>query len=64
MFKKVFEYAGPHKKGLYAATFVVLLSVLMGVLPFVLSYQIISPLVMGEEITPNYVLIRVLGVFL
>lgn len=64
MFKKVFEYAGPHKKGLYAATFVVLLSVLMGVLPFVLSYQIISPLVMGEEITPNYVLIRVLGVLL
>lgn len=33
MFQKVFEYAGPHKKGLYAATAVVLVSVLMGVLP-------------------------------
>ena len=33
MFQKVFEYAGPHKKGLYAATVVVLVSVLMGVLP-------------------------------
>ena len=47
MFQKVFEYAGPHKKGLYAATAVVLISVLMGVLPFVLAYQVISPLVMG-----------------
>ena len=41
MFQKVFEYAGPHKKGLYAATAVVLVSVLMGVLPFVLAYQVI-----------------------
>ena len=38
MFQKVFEYAGPHKKGLYAATAVVLVSVLMGVLPFAVSY--------------------------
>ena len=30
MFQKVFEYAGPHKKGLYAATTIVLVSVLMG----------------------------------
>ena len=44
MFQKVFEYAGPHKKGLYAATAVVLVSVLMGVLPFVLAYQVIAPL--------------------
>ena len=49
MFQKVFEYAGPHKKGLYAATAIVLVSVLMGVLPFVLAYQVIAPLVMGES---------------
>lgn len=49
MFQKVFEYAGPHKKGLYAATAVVLVSVLMGVLPFVLAYQVIAPLVMGGD---------------
>ena len=47
MFQKVFEYAGPHKKGLYEATAIVLVSVLMGVLPFVLAYQVIAPLVMG-----------------
>ena len=62
MFKKVFEYAGPHKKDLYKATFIVLLSVLMGVLPFVLAYQIISPLIMGGSIQGEYVFIRVVGV--
>ena len=54
MFQKVFEYAGPHKKGLYAATAVVLVSVLMGVLPFVLAYQVIAPLVMGAEIEASF----------
>ena len=64
MFKKVFEYAGPHKKDLYIATFVVLLSVLMGVLPFVLAYQVISPLVMGNAVDTKYVCIRVIGVLI
>lgn len=62
MFKKVFEYAGPHRKELYSATFIVLLSVLMGVLPFVLAYQVISPLIMGETVGSGYVSSRVIGV--
>ena len=56
MFQKVFEYAGPHKKGLYAATAIVLVSVLMGVLPFVLAYQVIAPLVMGESIEASFII--------
>ena len=64
MFKKMFEYAGPHKKDLYIATFIVLLSVLMGVLPFVLAYQVISPLVMGETVGIGYVSMRVIGVLI
>ena len=64
MFKKVFEYAGPHKKDLYIATFIVLLSVLVGVLPFVLAYQVISPLVMGNAVDTKYVCIRVIGVLI
>lgn len=64
MFKKLFEYAGPHKKDLYSATFIVLLSVLMGVLPFVLAYQVISPLVMGETVGIGYVSMRVIGVLI
>ena len=57
MFQKVFEYAGPHKKGLYAATAVVLVSVLMGGLPFVLAYQGISPLVMGGTIDASFIIL-------
>ena len=64
MFKKMFEYAGQHKKDLYSATFIVLLSVLMGVLPFVLAYQVISPLVMGETVGIGYVSMRVIGVLI
>ena len=60
MFQKVFEYAGPHKKGLYAATAIVLVSVLLGVLPFVLAYQVIAPLVMGEAITASFIIQHVI----
>lgn len=64
MFEKVFLYAGPHKRGLYAATGIVLLSVLCGVLPFVLAYQIIAPLVSGSTVTTELVTSRAAGVLL
>ena len=57
MFKKIFEYAGPYKKNMYVATVVVLVSVLMGILPFVLAYQVISPLVMGDSVETEFVFI-------
>ena len=64
MFEKVFLYAGPHKRGLYAATGIVLLSVFCGVLPFVLAYQIIEPLVSGSTVTTELVTSRAAGVLL
>lgn len=64
MLEKVFLYAGPHKRGLYAATGIVLLSVLCGVLPFVLAYQIIEPLVSGSTVTTELVTSRAAGVLL
>lgn len=64
MFKKVFEYAGPHKRGIYMATGIMLLSVLMGVIPFVLAYQIIAPLVTGTPIEASYITSRIIGVLL
>ena len=64
MFEKGFLYAGPHKRGLYAATGIVLLSVLCGVLPFVLAYQIIAPLVSGSTVTTELVTSRAAGVLL
>lgn len=62
MFSKIFQYAGPHKKSIYRATLIMMLSVLMGVLPFVLVYQIIKPLVMNEQIEITYLFIRLFGV--
>ena len=62
--QKIFEYAGPYKKNMYVATVVVLVSVLMGVLPFVLAYQVISPLVMGDSVETGFVLLRVIGVLI
>ena len=64
MFEKVFLYAGPYKRGLYAATGILLLSVLCGVLPFVLAYQIIEPLVSGGTVTTELVTSRAAGVLL
>jgi len=64
MFEKVFLYAGPYKRGLYAATGILLLSVLCGVLPFVLAYQIIEPLVSGSAVTTELVTSRAAGVLL
>lgn len=64
MFEKVFLYAGPHKRGLYAATGIVLLSVFCGVMPFVLAYQIIAPLVSGSTVTTELVTSRAAGVLL
>ena len=52
------------RSNMYVATVVVLVSVLMGVLPFVLAYQVISPLVMGDSVETEFVLLRVIGVLI
>ncbi|MDO4281321.1 MAG: ABC transporter ATP-binding protein [Peptococcaceae bacterium] len=62
MFEKVLLYAGPHKGTLYRATLVVLASVCLGVVPFVLGCQVITPLVMGEAVTAGFVATRTAGV--
>lgn len=64
MLKKVFEYAGPHKKGILVATVVLLISVLTGVIPFVLAYQIIAKVLMTGSVEVNYVLLRVVSVLI
>ena len=50
MLNKVFEYAGSHKKSIHLASFIMLISVIMGVLPFLFAYQIINPLILGEQL--------------
>ena len=49
-----------YKKNMYVATVVVLVSVLLGVFPFVLAYQVIAPLVMGEAITASFIIQHVI----
>ena len=51
-------------KDVYKRQVVVLVSVLMGVLPFVLAYHVISPLVMGDSVETEVVLLRVIGVLI
>lgn len=62
MFRKIMEYAGPYKKGTYASIAVMIFSVLMGVLPFVLAYQIIVPLLDSQSMTMGFVALRIVGI--
>ncbi|MDU6336277.1 ABC transporter ATP-binding protein [Clostridium sporogenes] len=62
MLDKVMAYAGPHKKGMFWSTILLLVSVMMGVVPFILAYEVIAPLIEGHPITMSYVAWRVVGV--
>lgn len=53
MFKKVLEYAGEYRKGTYTAAAVMLVGVLMSVIPYWFIYQIISPLLTRESLSPG-----------
>ena len=64
MLNKVFEYAGSHKKAIHLASFIMLLSVLMGVLPFIFAYQIINPLILGEQLEFFKLVILLLGILI
>lgn len=59
MFQKVFEYAGPWKKKVMAAAFVMLAGVFMSICPFIFAYQIITPVLMGVQISPSYLILRI-----
>lgn len=64
MFQKVFEYAGPNKKGMLAAAGILLISVLFSIMPFVFAYQIITPLISGESLEISYITLMVAGVLI
>ena len=62
MLNKVFNYAGSHKKSIHLASFIMLISVLMGVLPFIFAYQIINPLILGEQLKFSKLIILLLSI--
>ena len=64
MLNKVFEYAGSHKKTIHLASFIVLLSVIMGVVPFLFAYQIINPLILGQNLEFTRLVILLAGILI
>lgn len=64
MFKRIMIYAKEDKGKTILATIFIFIAVLMSVIPFLLAYQLIVPLVMGETIDMQTVLARVAGVLL
>ena len=64
MFKKVLEYAGEHRKTTYLSIFVMFLGLVASVVPFLLIYQIIKPLLMKEPFSVEAALLCVAGIAL
>lgn len=62
--KKLLEYAGSYRRYTYAAVAVLLLGTLCSVLPFLLLYQLIAPLLTGAEMPLSYYMGRVLLILL
>ena len=64
MLNKVFEYAGSYKKTIHLASFIMLLSVIMGVVPFLFAYQIINPLILGQNLEFTRLVILLAGILI
>jgi ATP-binding cassette subfamily B protein len=62
LFQKVLEYAGDYRKTTYGAIAAMLVGMVMNVLPFWFIYQIIRPLLMGENMTAAYVAWRIAAI--
>lgn len=62
MFKKVLEYAGEYRKTTYAAMLWMLVGVAVNVLPFLLVYQLITPLLGYGEMDVVGVIWRVIAI--
>ena len=61
MLKKVLEYAGDYRKKTYQAIATMLIEG-MNILPFLFIYQIITPLIMHQQISTHYIIFRVIAI--
>ena len=64
MISYVFKYAGKYKKNTFLAMMILTAGVLFSMVPYILVYQLIEPLLNKESISAPYVLVRVLMFFL
>ena len=59
MFKKVSPYIGKYKKYTYVAVVLMALGIIANILPYFFLYQMLGPLVRGEDIDMHFMLVRV-----
>ena len=62
MFQQVLHYAGEYRKTTYLSIAVMLSGIIMNVLPFLFLYQLLRPLLTGETVGPEYILVRILSI--
>ena len=62
MFKKVSPYIGEYKKYTVFAVICMSLGIVASVLPYFFVYQLLGPLLRGEELTSQYALIRIAAI--
>ena len=62
MFQQVLNYAGEYRKTTYLSIAVMLSGIIMNVLPFLFLYQLLCPLLTGEDVGPEYILVRILSI--
>ena len=53
MFQQVLNYAGEYRKTTYLSIAVMLSGIIMNVLPFWFLYQLLRPLLTGEDVARN-----------
>ncbi|MEH0020159.1 MAG: ABC transporter ATP-binding protein [Desulfobacter sp.] len=54
--KQVFAYAGEHRRKLYLAFSLILASVVIGLIPYVIAYDIVLRLIQNDVLTGSYIL--------
>lgn len=64
MLRKLLYYGKENNKKTKLSIFFLLISILMGIVPFVFAYEIIVPLIDGEKLTPGFLLFRAAGVLI
>ncbi len=63
-YKKILNYAGEHKNKIYLAMSLILASVLVGIVPYIIAYNIILSFIVRDSVTVNYLLLMSAGIIL
>lgn len=64
MFERVFKYAGEHKKTTIKSVLMVIIAVLMSVLPFFFSYEIIVNIISNKTMTVSYIAGKIVSILI